>query len=88
MPQVNRRLTFHVINRRHQFRFQPDVVLAMLSRFSCNSRPVARVMCLKKRDWVAESSQFEPMVELSNETSTGLEEAFAAPERARTYHIY
>ena len=69
MPQVTRRLPFQVINRRHQFRFQSDAVLATLDRFSCNTRPGARVMCLKKRDWVAKSSQFEPMFELSNEAS-------------------
>ena len=53
MSQVTRRLPFQVINRWHQFRFQLDAVLATLERFSCNTRPGARVWRPKKRGWVA-----------------------------------
>ena len=60
MPQVIRRLPFRVINRRHQFQFQPDAVFATLDRFSCDIRAAARVMCPKKRDWVAERGESNP----------------------------
>ena len=58
MPQMIRRLPFRVLNRRHQFRFQPDAALATLDRFSCDTRAAAQVMCPKKRGWMAERVGF------------------------------